>query len=132
MFNVLAGSFFGGIPVNFFGGGGVVFIGSMALSLFAGSLIAKPLGKIFASFEEDASSDRLIACIRTVSSVSIPRKRIGKVDVLDAAHNLVTVSASLPNWATVIPIRGDKVTLSDHLPEHYLVITSNRAGEAAR
>lgn len=130
MFNVLAGSFFGGIPVNFFGLGGVVFLGSMALSLFAGSLIAKPLGKIFASFGEDASSDRLIGCIGTVSSVSIPRKRIGQVDVLDAAHNLVTVSASLPSWATVIPLRGDKVMIIERLPEHYLVITSNSADEA--
>lgn len=124
--NVVLGSLTRQIPSGFLGT--VVFVGSLFAALFSGSLIAKPIGKIFESFGEDASSDRLIGCIGTVTSARIPLEtegKIGQVDVLDNARNLVTISASLPNWATVIPGRGQKVIIIDRQPKFYLVITND-------
>ena len=71
-----------------------------------GGLIARPIGKIFAEFSEDASSDRLIGCIGIVTSAYIPMEnlaRIGQIDVLDTKRNLLTVIAVLPDWATIAP-----------------------------
>ncbi len=124
--NVLLGSLIGQIPSGFLGT--IVFVGSLFTALFSGSLIAKPIGKIFESFGEDASSDRLIGCIGTVTSARIPLEtegKIGQVDVLDNARNLVTISAALPNWATVIPGRGQKVIIIDRQTKFYLVIAND-------
>ena len=123
MLNVLLG-----IPKGILSG--FVLVGSMVVSLFLGSLISQPLGKIFASFGEDTSSDRLIGCLGTVSSSSIPTEdggKIGQVDVIDPASNLVTISAILPQWATVIPHRGQEVIVIDRQPHSYLVIANDRA-----
>ncbi|MBD1931603.1 MULTISPECIES: OB-fold-containig protein [Cyanophyceae] len=128
MLNVWVGSLTGGIPSRFFGLGGVVLLGSMAISLFLGGLISRPLGKIFASFGEDASSDRLIGCIGTVSSAFIPhqhRNKIGQVDVIDSARNLVTINATLPNWANVLPRRGEKVLVIERWEQYYLVVAKD-------
>lgn len=128
MLNVWIGKMLGHIPSNFFGFGGVVLLGSLILSLFIGSLIARPIGKVFAAFGEDTSSDRLIGCIGRVTSVTIPLEnqgKIGQVDAIDSAHNLVTISATLPEWATVFPRRGDKVIVIDRLTQSYLVIAKD-------
>lgn len=105
-----------------------VLLGSMVVSLGAGSLISRPLGKIFASFGEDTSPDRLIGCIGTVSTSTIPKESqgaIGQVDVIDPAGNLLTISARLPDWATVIPRRGQNVIVVDRSGSGYLVIAQD-------
>jgi hypothetical protein len=104
----------------------------MAISLFLGGLISRPLGKIFASFGEDASSDRLIGCIGTVSSAFIPhqhRNKIGQVDVIDSARNLVTINATLPDWANVLPRRGEKVLVIERWEQYYLVVAKDSSDQ---
>jgi hypothetical protein len=130
MLNVAWGSLTGDIPGGFLAG--VVSGVSLFLSLFIGSLIARPLGKIFASFGEDASSDRLIGCHGTVSSASIPienQGKIGQVDVLDTARNLVTINAMLPTWATIIPGRGTQVLVIERQHHNYLVVAKDSSDE---
>lgn len=117
-----------GIPTGIFSG--FVLIGSMVVSLFFGSLLSHPLGKMFASFGEDTSSDRLIGCLGTVNSSFIPTEnqgKIGQVDVIDSAQNLVTIDATLPQWATIIPRRGQEVIVIDRQPHSYLVIANEIA-----
>lgn len=125
-FNVLIGGFLGGVISGI--AGGVVLVGSLLVSLLTGGLIAHPIGTIFASFGEDASGDRLIGCIGTVSTALIPtlgEGKIGQVDVLDPARNLVTVNAVLPDWATTSPKRGEKVLVIDRPSSTYLVIVKD-------
>ncbi|MBD2185206.1 DUF1449 family protein [Planktothrix sp. FACHB-1355] len=125
MLNVAIGNIWGIAPKGFLAG--IVALLALVISLFVGSAIARPLGKIFASFGEDASSDRIIGCIGTVSSASIPvenQGKIGQVDAIDSARNLVTISAALPEWAKIIPCRGQKVLVIDRLPQYYLVIVN--------
>lgn len=126
--------FVGGVLAGLLGGliGGVIFAGSFIIALLLGGQIAKPIGKVFASFGEDVSSDRLVGCIGTVSTVRIPtitEGKIGQVDVLDPARNLVTVNAILPDWATIIPIRGDKVLVIERSPQGYLVICKDSSDQ---
>lgn len=99
-----------------------VFIGSLAIALVGGRLLSQPVGYLFASFSEDTSRDRLIGCIGTVTSATIESKKLGQIDVLDNNRNLVTVTAALPEWATVIPQRGDKAIVIDRTDECYIVI----------
>lgn len=120
MLNVLLGNWLGNIPAGFLGG--VVLLSSVIVSLFAGSLISRPLGRIFANFSEDASGDRLIGCIGTVSSAEILVDRIGQVDVRDRSRNLVTITARLPNWAIITPRWGEQVLVIDRQPDGYFVI----------
>ena len=130
MFNVAIGSLTGSIPTGFLAG--VVSVLSLFISLFTGGLISRPLGKIFASFGEDASSDRLIGCYGTVSSGSLPKEKqgkIGQVDVLDSARNLVTINAALPTWATIVPQRGTQVLVIEQHPQSYLVVVKDSADE---
>jgi hypothetical protein len=122
--------FVGGALGELLGGtvGGAVLLGSLMISLFMGGQIAKPVGKIFASFGEDASSDRLVGCMGKVSTGTIPvagHGRIGQVDVLDSARNLVTVNAVLPEWATTIPQRGSKVLVIERSGTYYVVIAKD-------
>ncbi|HEY9601324.1 MAG TPA: DUF1449 domain-containing protein [Allocoleopsis sp.] len=130
MLNVAFAGITGDLPRGFLSGGITGL--SLFLSLLIGSFIARPIGKVFASFGEDASSDRLIGCYGTVSSSSIPLEnqgKIGQVDVLDAARNLVTVNANLPTWAKVIPGRGTQVVVIDRKPDSYLVIAKDSSDE---
>ncbi len=130
MLNVAIGGFTGSIPTGLLAG--VVSGLSLFISLFTGGLISRPLGKIFASFGEDASSDRLIGCYGTVSSGSLPQEnqgKIGQVDVLDSARNLVTINATLPTWATVVPRRGTEVLVIDRHPQSYLVVVKDSFDE---
>ena len=105
-----------------------VLLISFAASLISGSWIARPLGKVFASFGENARSDRLLGCVGTVSSAAIfpaHRNKIGQIDVIDSAKTLVTINAVLPNWATTIPKYGQSVLIIEHDAWHYVVIASN-------
>lgn len=111
---------------------GVVLLGSMVLALGLGGVVARPIGRAFASFGEDVSGDRLVGCIGTVSTGRIPpveEGKIGQVDVLDPARNLVTVNAVLPDWATAIPQRGNNVILIDRSGSNYLVVVQNSADQ---
>lgn len=126
MLNVLLGESLGQAPTGFWAG---LLLGfSLGGALLLGGLIARPIGKVFASFGEDASSDRLIGCIGTVSSAVIPtshEKRIGQANVLDSTRNLVIVNAVLPEWATVIPRLGEKVLVIDRQAQNYIVIAKD-------
>ncbi|MGA9380242.1 MAG: DUF1449 domain-containing protein, partial [Phormidium sp.] len=128
--NVTWAGIWGSFPQGFWAG--IVATLALVMSLFLGSLIARPLGKIFASFGEDASGDRLIGCIGTVSSARIPLEtegKIGQVDVLDTARNLVTITANLPEWAKIVPCRNQKVLVIDRQPKSYLVIAKDSSDE---
>ncbi len=108
--------------------GSVILFGSLMLSLLMGGLIARPIGKIFAEFGEDASSDRLIGCVGIVTSAYIPSEnqgRIGQVDVLDTKRNFLTISAVIPDWATMAPQRGEKVLIIEHKAQIYVVIAKD-------
>ncbi|NEO13738.1 MULTISPECIES: OB-fold-containig protein [unclassified Moorena] len=132
MFNVMIGGVTGSIPTGFLAG--VVSVMSLFLTLVTGGFISRPIGKIFASFGEDTSSDRFIGCHGTVSSATLPKEnqgKIGQVDVLDPARNLVTVNATLPTWATVTPKRGNKVLVIDRHHHNYLVILKDSADQQA-
>lgn len=126
MLNVWTGRALGQIPSGFWAG--VILVLAGAIALFLGSLISRPMGQVFAQFGEDAGSDRLIGCIGTVGSAVIPARldgRVGQVDVIDPARNLVTINTVLPEWATVMPRHGEKVLVIDRLPHYYLVVAKD-------
>lgn len=130
MLNVTFESFTGDVPSGL--AAGVISGLSLVLSFAIGGLIARPLGKIFASFGEDASGDRLIGCYGTVSSLTIPMEnqgKIGQVDILDSARNLVTIHATLPSWARVVPDLGTQVLVIDRQLDSYLVIAKDSSDE---
>jgi len=126
MLTVAVGSLAGAPPSGLVAGGVLALSGVVALGL--GSVIARPVGKIFAAFSEDASADRLIGCSGTVGSASLPFQssgKIGQVDLLDAAKNRVSVSAALPDWATITVRRGARVIAIERTPRLYLVIAQD-------
>ncbi|MDB9519559.1 DUF1449 family protein [Roseofilum reptotaenium CS-1145] len=115
-----------GIPTGLFGN--VVLIVSLILSLFGGSLISRPIGKLFTAFGEDTRSDRLIGCLGTVASPTLPQQpttQIGQVDAIDSANNLVSINVQLPQWATQIPQRGDKVIIIEYSEPFYLAVVKD-------
>lgn len=105
---------------------GLVFVTSGGVGVLLGGAIARPLGQIFfAPFSEDASRDRLIGCLGTVSAAQIPRwesGKVGQVDLIDPAKNLVTVNAVIPNDAQVVPQRGDQVIAIEQFGDLFVVI----------
>jgi hypothetical protein len=124
MFNVIVGEFTGTLPSK--GWSAVVLcLSAIVLGLCLGAMISRPLGQMFAAFGEDTRAERLVGRLGTVTSVDIPKERIGQVDVLDADGNRVTLSATLPEWATVIPQRGEEVLVIDRQPQAYLVIAKD-------
>lgn len=125
--NILVAGVTGSIPVNWFGLGGVILVVSCGLSLLIGSFIARPLGKIFAAFGEDTSSDRLIGCLGIVASKQVPyegNQMIAQADIIDPARNLVTVAVCLPTWAKEIPLNGQEILVIEHQENYYLVISN--------
>lgn len=104
----------------------LLFIVTGGVSVFLGGALARPLGRLFfASFSEDASSDRLVGCLGTVCSSQLPRQnenKVGQIDVVDPAKNLVTVNAVIPTEAQVVPQRGQTVLVVEHYPDYYLAI----------
>lgn len=115
-----------GIPTGLLGN--AVLIVSLILGLLGGSIISRPIGKLFAAFGEDTRGDRLIGCTGTVVSVNIPQQpttQIGQVDAIDPAHNLVSINVQLPDWATQIPKRGDPVIIIEYSENFYLVVSKD-------
>lgn len=123
MFNVLVGELTGSLPSAALS----VIISTTALvaGLGLGRMIAQPISQLFAAFGEDTRADRLIGRLGTVTSASIPKQKIGQVDVLDADGNRITITATLPEWATVIPQRGEKVLIISRQPQAYLAIANH-------
>ena len=131
MANVAIASIVGEIPTGFLGG--LILIGSLIFSLFTGSIIARPIGYIFASFGEDTSSDRLVGCVGIVTSKQVPYysdRKIGQADIRDAARNLVTVPVCLPAWAKVIPSFGQQILVIEQTTNGYLVVAKDSSDEA--
>ncbi|OLP17762.1 DUF1449 domain-containing protein [Leptolyngbya sp. 'hensonii'] len=113
----------GQIPGSFWTG--LILALSLVMALVLGGLISQPIGKALAAFGEDASGDRLVGCVGTVSSALVPRVaegRIGQVNVIDPARNLVNANAQIPQWARAVPKLGDKVLVIDRTGSTYLVI----------
>ncbi|MEM1367722.1 MAG: DUF1449 domain-containing protein [Cyanobacteria bacterium P01_H01_bin.15] len=130
--NVLAAGAFGRIPTNLMGGGGLIMLLSFGLAISAGGMIARPLGKVFASFGEDTREDRIIGCIGTVASKRLPylsEGRIGQVDVLDASKNLVSVPVMIPAWAAVVPVRGQEVLIIDQHKHAFFAIAKDSSDQ---
>jgi len=128
--NVAFGNLTGNIPTGF--GGGIIFIASFMVSVWLGRLLSRPIGKLFAGFGEEASGDRLIGCTGTVTSKKLPyliEGRIGQIDVLDQARNLVTIEVALPEWAKVIPHRGEQVLIIDRQQHSYIMISKDSSDE---
>ncbi|MCJ8282885.1 MAG: DUF1449 domain-containing protein, partial [Rivularia sp. ALOHA_DT_140] len=46
-------------------------------------------------------------------------------DVIDESGNLVTINATIPEWATVIPRHGSQVVVIDRKEEIYLAIAKD-------
>lgn len=132
LLNVVLANITGKMPTALFGLGGVVMLTSFIISLWIGGLISRPLGKIFAQFGEDVSSDRVIGCVGTVSSKTIPYQtegKIGQVDVCDLVGNLVTINVCLPQWATVIPHRGEQVLILEKKEHNFIAIAKDSSDE---
>ncbi|MGK7942656.1 MAG: DUF1449 domain-containing protein [Crocosphaera sp.] len=130
--NTLLGTLTGTIPDGFLGLGGVVFLASLLIGLWTGKLLSYPIGQIFSSFGEDVKSERLIGCVGTVSSKTVPyliEGKIGQADVYDAARNLVTITVSLPHWADVIPHHGQQILIIDREEHSYLGIAKDSSDE---
>jgi hypothetical protein len=130
--NTVFYTFTGRIPDQLFGLGGFILISSLIIALFTGSLLSRPIGHIFSSFGEDVSRERLIGCEGKVCSGKLPHLtegKMGQVDVYDTAGNLVTISAALPHWATVIPHRGNQVLIIEQHERVYLVIAKDSSDE---
>ncbi len=131
MVNVFVASAIGFIPTGLVGS--LILFSSFAVSIYTGGLISRPLGKLFASFGEDTSRTRSIGCVATVISPQVPFNnsgRIAQADVFDAASNLQTINITLPQWATVIPKRGDRVLIIDLNKNSYLVIAKDSLDES--
>lgn len=130
MFNVVLFSLAGSYSEGWLSG--VVLALSLSVSLLSGGLMAQLIGKIFAGFGEDAKSDRLIGRQGTVSSLTIPREnrgKIGQVNILDYSHHSVTIDATLPNWAKVVPNRGALVLVIERQFHSYIVIAKDSSDE---
>lgn len=122
LLNAIAFQGLGRVPERLFGLGGVIFVVSLVASLALGSIVARGFARVFASFSDDTRKDRLIGCSGTVSSALVPHDKLGQVDVIDAQGNRVTVSATLPPWATVTPVRGMRVLVIDVDERAYVAI----------
>ena len=111
-----------------------VFLISLIIALLLGGQISRPIGRVFASFTEDSSSDRIIGCVGRVVSASIPTEgsgKIGQVDVFDAAKNLVTISAIAPGWAQISLRRGADILVIERQKNNlYVVIAKDSPDQA--
>jgi hypothetical protein len=128
--NVAAGGFLGAIPDGFIAS--LIFFVSFLFSIYIGRLLSKPIGKIFANFGEETEGDRLIGCIGSVTSKQVPyliEGRIAQADVLDNASNLVTIEVCLPDWAKVIPHRGQEVLIIDHQKHCFIAIAKDSSDQ---
>jgi len=132
--NVLFAQGRGQFPQGLTDGGLIVLGVSGVFSFWAGGLMARPLAIVWSSFGQDTSSERIIGCTGTVTSKYLPylaEGRIGQAQVYDNEGNLLTVSVSLPHWATVIPHHNQDILIIEHLPQQrgYLVIAKDSSDE---
>ncbi len=130
IFNVALGDGLGLRPEGLLALG--VAIASLTIALTIGSILSRPIGKVFATFGEDVSGDRLVGCRGRVTSAFVPLEdsgKIGQVDVVDGAGNLVTLSVKLPQWAQISLRRGATVTVIDHQKGYYLVVAQDSIDE---
>ncbi|MGI0482137.1 DUF1449 domain-containing protein [Geminocystis sp. CENA526] len=128
--NVTIGGFLNGIPQGFIAF--VIFVISFFFSIYIGKLLSNPIGKIFANFGEEVDGDRLIGCIGSVTSKQVPyviEGRIAQADVLDNARNLVTIEVCLPDWAKVIPHRGQDILIIDRQKHYFIAIAKDTSDE---
>ncbi len=128
--NVIIGEISGKIPSGFLGF--AIFFISLIISLGLGKLLSYPLGKIFAQHTEDISGDRLVGCIGTVISKELPyliAGKIAQVDVVDNAGNLVSIEACLPDWAKVVPHRGQEVLIIERNKHCYIAISKDTSDQ---
>ncbi|MEB3160896.1 MAG: DUF1449 domain-containing protein [Synechocystis sp.] len=120
--NVSVGSVTGTMPTQFFGLAGSIFFTALGLSLWFGRLCSRPIASVFKTFSQDVSGDRVIGCVGTVTSKKLPyliNGKIGQAHVYDSAGNLLTLSVSLPDWATVIPHHNQEILIIDQSPQGY-------------
>ncbi|AFZ47974.1 hypothetical protein Cyast_2023 [Cyanobacterium stanieri PCC 7202] len=128
--NVTIGGVMGEIPQGLIAL--AIFVVSLAISLWIGRILSNPIGKIFANFGEEIDGERLIGCTGHVISSKLPYVVEGKVaqaDVLDNARNLVTVEAALPDWAKVVPHRGQEILIIDRQQHCYIAIAKDTSDE---
>ena len=128
--NVTVGGFINAIPTGFLAI--VIFLLSLIISLWVGKLLSRPIGKIFANSGEETRGDRLIGCSGHVTSKQVPsitEGRIAQADVLDNASNLVTVEICLPEWAQVIPHRGQEILIIEQRTHCYLAIAKDSSDQ---
>ncbi len=128
--NVIIGEISGKIPSGLLGL--AIFLISLIISLSFGKLLSNPLGKMFAQHTEDISGNRLVGCIGTVISKEVPyliAGKIAQVDVLDNAGNLVSIEACLPDWAKVVPHRGQEVLIIERNKHCYIAIAKDTSDQ---
>lgn len=128
--NALVGTLLNGIPRGFFGL--LIFVVSFIFSLWVGKVLSHPIGLIFKEFGEEINSDRLIGCSGTVTSKQVPHLttgRIAQADVVDNASNLVTVEICLPEWAKVVPLKGDEVLIIEQRKNCFLAIAKDSSDQ---
>lgn len=128
--NVTIGGFLNAIPQGLTAF--TVFVVSFLFSIYIGKLLSHPIGKIFANFGEEVEGDRLIGCIGSVTSKQVPyltEGRIAQADVLDNARNLVTIEICLPEWAKVVPHRGQDVLIIDRQKHCFIAIAKDTSDE---
>ncbi|QUS59337.1 DUF1449 family protein [Synechocystis sp. PCC 7339] len=120
--NVAVGTVTGTIPSQLLGWAGIIFLISLAISLWLGRLASRPIANLFKTFSQDVSAERVIGCTGTVTSKKLPylaNGTIGQAHVYDNAGNLLTLSVSLPDWATVIPHHNQEILIIDQSPKGY-------------
>lgn len=129
-FNVMIGAFFNGIPTGAIAF--LIFFSSFCFSLWVGRVLSLPIGKIFADAGENVESDRLIGCSGEVTSSKVPyiiEGKIAQADVLDSANNLVTVEICLPEWAQVVPYKGQEVLIIEKRQHCFLAIAKDSSDQ---
>ena len=128
--NALLGTLLNGIPGGFLGL--VIFFVSFMFSLWVGKMLSHPIGLIFKDSGEEIRSDRLVGCYGNVTSKQVPHittGRIAQADVLDNASNLVTVEICLPEWAKVVPLKGDEVLIIEQRKNCFLAIAKDSSDQ---
>ena len=128
--NVVFASFLNTIPTGLLAL--VIFIVSLMVSLWVGKILSHPIGQIFKDTGEEVGGDRLVGCIGHVTSKKVPsvvEGRIAQADVLDNASNLVTVEICLPEWAKVVPLRGQEILIIEQRQNYFLAIAKDSSDQ---
>ena len=127
---VTIGTIIDSIPTGFLAF--LIFLASFIFSLWVGKLLSNPIGKIFKDTGEETKAERLIGCIGEVTSKKVPHiieGRIAQADVVDSASNLVTIEICLPEWAKVIPLKGDQILIIEQRSNCFLAIAKDSSDQ---